>query len=141
MCSSWCGPKDGHYRYGLDEIYGEYCRLHNEKIKPLIREGNLYHTLPRPDHIHWDGIQYGCDRIPENGVGGVLFLFKPTDEEGPEKTVSIRGLNPELTYFVEFYERKEQSFTAVGAELMEKGLTCVIEEPCGSEIVFFMVQK
>ena len=140
MCSSWCGPKNGHYRYGLEEIYGEYCRLHNEKIKPLIREGNLYHTLPRPDHIHWDGMQYGWDRVPENGVGGVLFLFKPTDAEGSEKTVRIRGLNPDLVYTAAFYERKEQSFTATGAELMEKGLTCVIEEPAGSEMVFFMVQ-
>jgi len=140
MCSSWCGPKDGQYRYGLTEIYNEYCHLHNEKIKPLIREANLYHTLPRPDHIHWDGIQYGCDTIPENGIAGALFLFKPTDEEGQEKTVRIRGLNPDLTYFVEFYERKEQSFTAAGRELMENGLKCVIPEPCGSEIVFFAVR-
>ncbi len=140
MCSSWCGPKDGHYRYGLTEIYDEYCHLHNEKIKPLIREANLYHTLPRPDHIHWDGMQYGCDTIPENGIGGALFLFKPTDEEGSEKTVTIRGLNPDLTYSAEFYERKEQSFTASGRELMENGLKCVIPEPCGSEIVFFVVK-
>lgn len=141
MCSSWCGPKHGNYQYGLDKIYGEYCRLQNEKIKPLIREANLYHTLPRPDYIHWDGMQYGYDKIPENGVGGALFLFKPTNEEGGVKTVKIRGLNPDLTYRAEFYERKEQSFTASGAELMENGLTCVIEEDCGSEIVFFMVQK
>ena len=139
MCSSWSGPKDGRYQWGLTELYGEYCRLHNEKIKPLIREANLYHTLPRPDHIHWDGMQYGCDTVPENGIGGALFLFKPTDEEGPEKTVRIRGLNPGLTYAAEFYERKEQSRTVSGRELLENGLTCVIPEPCGSEIVFFRV--
>jgi len=139
MCSSWSGPKDGKYRWGLTEIYNEYCHLHNEKIKPLIREANLYHTLPRPDHVHWDGLQYGCDTIPENGIGGARFLFKPTDEEGAEKTVPIRGLNPDLIYAAEFYERKEQSFTAAGRELMEHGLTCVIPEPCGSEIVFFRV--
>ena len=75
------------------------------------------------------------------GVGGALFLFKPTNEEGCVKNVKIRGLNPDLTYRAEFYERKDQSFTVSGAELMEKGLTCVIEEACGSEIVFFMVQK
>ena len=141
MCSSWCGPKDGQYRYGLTEIYDEYCHLQNEKIKPLIRNANLYHTLPRPDYIHWDGMQYGCDGIPENGIGGALFLFKPTDAEGKEKTVKIRGLNPRLTYSVEFYERREQSFTATGQELMENGLRCVIPETPGSEIVFFAVRN
>lgn len=139
MCSSWSGPKDGRYRWGLTEIYEEYCHLHNEKIKPLIREANLYHTLPRPDHIHWDGLQYGCDTIPENGIGGALFLFKPTDEEGAGKNVPIRGLNPDLTYAVEFYERKEQSFTAAGSELLEKGVKCIIPEVCGSEIIFFRI--
>jgi len=139
MLASWTGPKDGHLQYDLEKYFAKYVNLHNEKIKPLIRHGNLYHTLPRPDQIHWDGMQYGCDFIPENRIGGALFLFKPTNEEGSEKTVRIRGLNPDLTYRAAFYERTEQSFTATGAELMEKGLTCVIEEELGSEIVFFEV--
>lgn len=141
MFGSWSGPKDGHLQYGLEELFAEYIPLHNEKIKPLIRHANLYHTLPRPDQIHWDGMQYGCSEVPENRIGGVLFLFKPTNEEGSTKTVRIRGLNPDLTYRADFYERKGQSFIATGAELMEKGLTCTIEEETGSEIVFFEIAE
>ena len=139
MLGSWCGARDGHLPYALEKYYAEYINLHNQKIKPLIRHANLYHTLPRPDQIHWDGMQYGCDHIPENRIGGALFLFKPTNAEGNEKKVQIRGLNPALTYRADFYQRKEQSFTASGAVLMEQGLSCVIEEECGSEIVFFEI--
>lgn len=117
----------------------EYIRLHNEKIKPLIREANLYHTLPRPDGIRWDGIQYGYDILPENRIGGALFLFKPSAEGGTEKHVGVRGLNPDFTYRADFYDRKEQSFTATGRELMENGITVTIPEDIGSEIIFFEV--
>lgn len=117
----------------------EYIQLHNEKIKPLIREANLYHTLPRPDGIHWDGIQYGYDIVPENGIGGALFIFKPSTEDGNEKHVEIRGLNPALTYRADFFERTEQSFTATGRELLDNGLTVTINEDLGSEIVFFEI--
>ncbi len=137
---SWSGPDgNGHLQYGLEDFYREYLPLHNEKVKPLIRHANLYHTLPRPDHVHWDGMQYGCDFIPENKIGGALFLFKPTNQNEPTIHVSIRGLNPELTYRADFYERKDQSFTATGAELMENGLDCTIAEEFGSEIVFFEI--
>ncbi len=117
----------------------EYITLHNEKIKPLIREANFYHTLPRPDGIHWDAVQYGYDILPENGIGGALFIFKPSTEDGNEKHVSIRGLNPDFTYRADFYERKDQSFTATGRELLENGITVTINEDIGSEIVFFEV--
>ncbi len=139
MLASWSGAKDGHLQYDLEHYYEKYLTLHNEKIKPLIRHANLYHTLPRPDSIHWDGMQYGTDTDPANHIGGALFLFKPTNEEGNEKHVAIRGLNPNLTYRATFYEREEQSFVMTGKALMEKGLTCRIEEACGSEIVFFEI--
>ena len=83
-------------------------------------------------------LAYICN---ENKICGALFLFKPTNEEGNTKTVNIRGLNPEITYSVDFYERKDQSYIATGKELMENGLTCTIEEELGSEIIFFTAVK
>ncbi len=139
MLGSWGGPRNGHLRFDLERYYEEYVNLHNQKVKPLIRHANLYHTLPRPDAIHWDGMQYGLDYDPENHIAGALFLFKPTNQDTNEKTVAIRGLNPDLTYRADFYERKDQSFVATGADLMQNGLTCRIDEDCGSEIVFFEV--
>lgn len=141
MLGSWCNRVDGEtLHHGLEAYYAKYLHLHNEVIKPLMRHGNLYHTLPRPDHIHWDGMQYGCDFIPESGVGGVLFLFKPTDQNEPAVHVTIRGLNPSYIYCADYLERKNQSYSATGEELMKNGLTCLIPEATGSEIVLFRVE-
>jgi len=137
MFGSWCGPSGGRLPHDLEAYYGKYIPLYNEKIKPLVREANLYHVLPRPDHVHWDGVQYGRDDEPENGVAGVLFLFKPTADNPAEIRVSVRGLNPDRTYHVQFYERTSQSFVTDGRTLMRDGLLCRIEEESGSEIVFF----
>ena len=137
MFGSWCGPSGGRLLHDLEAYYGKYIPLYNEKIKPLVREANLYHVLPRPDHIHWDGVQYGRDDEPENGVAGVLFLFKPTADNPDAIRVPVRGLNPERTYHVRFYERVSQSFAADGKTLMRDGVLCRIEEDCGSEMIFF----
>ena len=139
MFGSWCGPSHGKLPHDLEAYYGKYLPLYNEKIKPLVREANLYHVLPRPDHIHWDGMQYGRDDRPANGVAGVLFLFKPTPENPEEIRVRIRGLNPDFRYRARFFERGEQSFTASGGELMHDGLCCRIAEESGSEMIFFEI--
>lgn len=139
MLASWCGSEDGRtLKHDLLPYYKEYLNLHNEKIKPLIRHANLYHILPRPDGVHWDGMQYGCDYIPDNRICGASFIFKPTDQDGTKKIVPVRGLNPDIIYSVEFYERKDQNFEAMGSELMENGFEIEITEACGSDIVFFV---
>lgn len=141
MFSSWSGRDEtGHLKYGLEDYYKEYINLHNEKIKHLIRHADLYHILPRPDNIHWDGVQYGTDKIPQNRICGATFIFKPTDEEGKTKKVPVRGLSEKTTYSVEFYQRKEQNFTATGKELMENGITVTINETLGSDIIFYVAK-
>lgn len=33
-------------------------RTYKTRLRPLIRQADLYHILPRPDNRNWDGIQY-----------------------------------------------------------------------------------
>ena len=42
------------------------------RIRPMIRNADLYHILPRPDGKNWDGIQY----FDSTTRKGVLYLFK-----------------------------------------------------------------
>ena len=141
MLGSWSGSIDNKdFYYNLKDYYKKYLNLHNDKIKPLIRHANLYHILPRPDHVNWDGIQYGMAEIPKNRICGASFLFKPTAQAAPTKHIPVRGLNPDVTYKCEFYERENLSFIAKGNELMDKGFDITIEADCGSEIVFFVAQ-
>lgn len=45
--------------------------IHRKKLRPLIRDANLYHITPRSDGIHWDGIEYWN---PEQ-EHGVVYTF------------------------------------------------------------------
>ena len=48
---------------------------YKEKLRPLIRNADLYHIFPRPDGIHWDGTEY----YDPSAKRGVAYLFKPAD--------------------------------------------------------------
>lgn len=128
---SWTGPEDGHWRWGMDEYLFKYYKMYNEKIKPLVRNAELYHILPRPDCVNWDGVEYFD---PDTGSGAV-FLFKPTDAEGQEKTICLRGLDAGASYSLVFEDRPEQNKTLTGAELAA-GIAVTIAEDMGSEIIW-----
>ena len=106
--------------------------LYKAKLRPLIREGNIYHILPRPDGVHWDGIEY---YNTNNGKGAVM-LFKP-DSLPNSKTVKFAGLDAKKEYHLTFTDRPEQNTTLSGEELMELGLTISIKGKNQSEIIFF----
>ena len=125
-----------------DADYWRYyiANLYNNIMKPLIRYGDLYHILPRPDGIHWDGLEY-IDADSENEIKGLVMLWKPTNEEGSEKTIKLRGLEAETMYQLTFEDRPEQNCTKTGAELMETGLTVTIEGESGSEMIWISETK
>ena len=136
MLSSWGGASQE------DISYWDYYikNLYNTVMKPLIKYGDLYHILPRPDGIHWDGLEY-IDTDSENEIKGMVLLWKPTDTEGAEKTVYLRGLDEKTTYNLKFEDRPEQNCTKTGAELMKKGLTVRIEGQSGSEMIWISEAK
>lgn len=133
----WGGTFDEHelsyWSYHIKNLY-------NKKLKPLIREGDLYHILPRPDGENWDGLEY-VDADTDREIKGVVMLWKPTNKEGETKTVKLRGLMADVSYQLTFEDRPEQNRVMTGAELMETGLTVTISEDVGSEIVWLTEAK
>jgi hypothetical protein len=106
--------------------------LYKKELRPLIRDASLYHVSPRPDGIHWDGIEYW-----DSARGrGVLYAFRGT---GGEKTHSFRmyGLDPNHRYHFTFHDRSSSERTVTGKELMQRGLKLELTLPNTSELVFF----
>ncbi len=133
MLSNWKGTTEE------DKAYWPYHvgKLYAGRLRPLIRNGDLYHILPRPDGVHWDGLEYFD---PDTDTGAVM-LWKPGNEEGNEKTVPLRGLDPKKEYRLSFEDRRGQSFRARGESLLREGLRVAIAEPVGSEIVWITPAK
>lgn len=102
-----------------------------KRNRPIIRDGNVYHVLPQPDGKHWDGLEY---YHPQKGMG-VFFVFRPDNNE-PSKTVALKGLNAAAKYRVSFEDSKK-SYISTGKNLMTHGVTIVLPQKYGSEIVYF----
>ncbi len=132
--SSWSGPANSKFKFGLNEYCEKYFNMYNNKIKPLIRNGDLYHILPRPDGTNWDGMMY-ADADSQNKIKGVVFLFKPSAGVGATKNIKLRGLNPQKNYLLTFEDRKEQNTVLSGSVLMNNGISVRIDD-IGSEIIW-----
>lgn len=60
--------------------------------------------------------------VPEEGRGYVL-AFRPVNSTKETSVFKLKGLEAEATYQIDIVD-SEESFTATGADLMEKGLKC-----------------
>jgi len=127
MMGSWNGVV-------LHEKITEYAMMYREKIRPIQRNGELYHILPRPDGTNWDGIMY-ADPDADNEIKGVVFLFKPSEKVSDTYNVVLDGLDPNVTYQLTFEDRPEQNCTAKGSVLMSDGVDIFIKS-IGSEMIW-----
>ncbi len=128
MFSSWTGTL-------MTDYYTEYAQMYKTKIRPLVRAGELYHILPRPDGVHWDGVQY-ADKDAAGEIKGAAFLFKPSAQAGDTIHASFCGLDENTAYTLRFEDRPEQNVTLSGEALMREGIDVTIAEAVGSEIIW-----
>ena len=106
--------------------------LYKTQLRPLIRDGDLYHVSPRPDGVHWDGIQYFDPRRKT----GVLYAFRGTIPDAPEHEFVLQGLRSEAAYHIRFYDGTLPDRVVSGGELLRSGLRVKLTLPNSSELVF-----
>ncbi len=85
MLSNWSGIQEADR-----ESWERHLQIYKDRVRPLIKYGDLYHVLPRPDGIHWDGFFYVDADAESDTKGGMIF--KPTEEAGDTTTVKLRGI-------------------------------------------------
>ena len=111
--------------------------LYKSKLRPLIREADLYHVSGRPDGVHWDGIEY-FDPATRKGV---LFAFHGSSREEDRHAYPVRGLRVDQTYRVVFQDHSSKDYLASGKELLGLGIKVILPIPNSSELVFFEEAK
>ena len=65
---SWCGDTPEKY-----SVMPKYTSIYKEKLRPLIRNANVYHVLDRPTGEDWDAIEF-YDPNTTNAIRGALFV-------------------------------------------------------------------
>lgn len=111
-------------------------QTYKTRLRPLIREANLYHILPRPDDRNWDGIQY---HDPASGKG-VAYIFKPASPQNSQR-IRLKGLDREATYRLDFEDGSNPAVVLSGDELMEAGFPMSLEGVFVSELVWVNRQQ
>lgn len=110
--------------------------LYKEKLRSLIRDANLYHISPRPDGVHWDGIEYWD---PERKQG-VVYAFRGTIQTEKEHSLVLQGLKSTTRYRLTFHDRGLIRIMK-GETLMRKGLRVNLDVPNSSELIFIELAK
>jgi hypothetical protein len=101
------------------------------KLRPLIRQADLYHIFPRPNGKHWDGIEY----YDPSAQRGVVYIFKPAAEPNTQ-TIRPRGLDPDTLYRVTFEDGSNSAVEKWGHELLT-GIEVALPGERVSELMFF----
>ncbi|MHB8866116.1 MAG: LamG-like jellyroll fold domain-containing protein [Pirellulaceae bacterium] len=109
---------------------------YKSRIRPLVRQADLYHVLSRPDGRHWDGLEY---YDPATGKG-VVFLFKPSNEIATQR-VQLRGLDETRSYRLDFEDGTHASCIRSAAELMGQGMQLSLPGDESSELMFFEIVR
>jgi len=104
--------------------------LYKQKLRPLIRDAELFHISERPDGAHWDGIEYW------NRGSGVVFAFRGTVPDEADHRFVLAGLDQHKRYRLHFQDGSSPDSIADGAELMGSGLQVHLQNPLSSELVF-----
>jgi hypothetical protein len=104
--------------------------LYKSRLRPLIRNGLVYHVTDRPNGIRWDGMEY----VSPDQRQAVLFAFRGTINQSLH-TFRLAGLNPKMKYRLHFQDGGTQELTSTGDRLAQEGLPVHLEAPESSQIV------
>jgi hypothetical protein len=107
----------------------EFAR-YKAALRPLIREADLFHVAPRPDGVHWDGIEYYSAKLRH----GVLYAFRGSGDEAMHR-FHLLGLNPSSRYRVHFQDHAS-TLVRSGEVLMQAGVDVALPLPLSSELIF-----
>jgi hypothetical protein len=114
----------------------EAIALYQTRLRPLIRNAQLFHISPRPDGVHWDGIEYWDRALGQ----GVVFAFRSADTAEPEHRFVLSGLHARTIYELHFEDGTSPDEAVSGRQLMTSGVQVALREPLTSELVFFSAQ-
>ena len=110
----------------------EAIALYKTRLRPLIRDGRLYHISERPDGVHWDGMEY-WDPARKKGV---IYAFRGSAADEPQHVFLPRGLEPHATYRLHFEDGSAADSFRSGQHLMNDGLRVALSAPLSSELIF-----
>jgi hypothetical protein len=111
--------------------------LYKEKLRPFIRDADLYHISERPDGVRWDGMEY----YDVWYARALVYAFRGSAPDDKEHTFQLHGLEPSRQYRIHFQDGSAADRTESGGDLLSKGLSIGLMVPNSSELIFIEATK
>ena len=92
----------------------------------------MYHISPRPDGVHWDGIEY----YDTQHQRALVYAFRGSTREEPTHTFPLYGLQPGRQYRLHFQDGSSADRTESSHDLVSNGLSMALSVPNSSELIF-----
>ena len=105
--------------------------FYKTRLRPLIREADVYHVADRPDGEHWDGMEFYSRRLRR----GVLYAFRGSASGLPAHRFRLAGLDRSLRYRLAFQDNPAANRVLTGESLMQMGVDVGLALPLSSELV------
>lgn len=112
-------------------------QVYKAKLRPLIRDADLYHISDRPDGEHWDAVEYFNSKREQ----GAVYAFHGSSSDEPSHAFRLRGIHPQSMYRLHSQDGSSPERSVKGRELLAKGLGFRLPIPNSSELVFFQKIK
>lgn len=106
--------------------------LYKEKLRPFIRDADLYHISARPDGVHWDGIEY----YDAKRMKGLVYAFRGSEPGDAAHTFRLFGFESDRKYRLHFEDGSSPDRIETGIDLLRKGLAVQLAVPNSSELIF-----
>lgn len=106
--------------------------LYKERLRPLIRNADLYHLSARPDGVHWDAMEY----FDRQTTDGVVYAFRGSTQDEVEHVFALRGVRADRRYRVHFQDGSSPDATISGQDLLRSGLHVKLNSVNSSELIF-----
>jgi alpha-galactosidase len=121
--STWTAEERTGARHST-EIYKSW-------IRPMLRDVEVHHILPRPDGYHWDGMFYWSPSLKR----GTVYIFRPNNDQNFQR-IRLKGLAAYKSYRIRSEDGSVKQGVQMGASLMNLGLRVMLTGKYTSDLIY-----
>jgi hypothetical protein len=133
MMSAWQIDPTHTANWSPEEVAGAQraTGIYKSWIRPMLKDVEVHHILPRPDGLHWDGMFYWSPSLKH----GTLYIFRPNNDQATQ-SVRLKGLAPETQYRLRSEDSSVPEGVRSGKELMSHGLKIKLPSKYSSDLIY-----
>jgi alpha-galactosidase len=138
MMSAWQIDPTHTANWSPEEIAGTQraAEIYKSWIRPMLKDVEVHHILPRPDDLHWDGMFYWSPGLKR----GTLYIFRPNNDQATQR-IRLKGLMPAAQYRLRSEDGSVPEEMRAGSDLMSGGLKVKLPRKYSSDLIYLELSK